>query len=57
MKDVKNIEESQAMIDELIGKNADDIISIKKLKNDNSDPIGTLEAKIDLIDEEIYQVC
>ena len=53
IKDVKNIVESQAMIDELIVKNADDIISIKKLKNDNSDAIKTLEAKIDLIDEEI----
>ena len=53
MKDVKNIVESQAMIDELIVKNADDIISINKLKNDNSDAIKTLEAKIDLIDEEI----
>ena len=53
IKDVKNIVESQAMIDELIVKNADDIISIKKLKNDNSDAIKTLEAKIDIIDDEI----
>ena len=46
IKQVENILESQAMIDELIVKNSDDIL-IKKRKETNSVPIKQLEEQIE----------
>ena len=53
--DVKNIVESQSLIDEIIMKNSDDILFIKKTKEENTASIKSLEAKIDTIDREIEQ--
>ena len=41
------------MIDALVVKNSDDIILIKKIRDDNSVAIKTLESKIDVINKEI----
>ena len=46
IKDVNNIIESQAMMDQLVVKNSDDIIAIRKRKDENQLAIKTLEAKI-----------
>lgn len=51
--DVKDILESQLMIDELIVKNSDEIGVIKKIKEDNASAIKVLESKIENIDKEI----
>ena len=51
--DVNEILESQVMIDALVVKNSDDIILIKKLRDENSVAIKTLESKIDDINKEI----
>ena len=48
--DVKNIVESQSLIDEIIMKNSDDILFIKKTKEENTASIKSLEAKNDTID-------
>ena len=53
--DVKNIVESQSLIDEIIAKNSDDILFIKKTKEENTISIKALEAKIDTTDREIEQ--
>ena len=45
MLEVKEILESQAIIDEIIVKNTDDIVLMKKMKQDNNDLIMTLEFK------------
>ena len=41
------------MIDEIIVKNSDDILILKKTKDKNSDAIKLLEARIDALDKEI----
>ena len=51
--DVDRILESQAMIDELLVKNCDDILRIKKMKEENADNIKVLDKKIDKIDKKI----
>ena len=51
--DVKDVLESQAVIDEIIVKNADDILVIKKTKDKNAIAIKTLEAKLETLDKEI----
>ena len=51
--DVNEILESQEMIDALVVKNSDDIILIKKLRDENSLAMKTLESKIDDINKEI----
>ena len=53
IKDVKSILESQAMIDQLVVKNSDDIIAIRKRKDENQLAIKTLEAKIEFMEKEI----
>ena len=53
IKDVNNLIESQGMIDQIVVKNSDDIMVIKKRKEDNSVAIKTLETKIDAIENEI----
>ena len=52
-KEVENILESQAMIDEIIVNNSDDILMIKKAKEENSIAIRQLERQIDKVDKEI----
>ena len=54
--DVKNILESQAMIDEIIVKNTDDIALMKKTKGENMSAIKLLESKIDYFDNEIAKI-
>lgn len=51
--EVKNIIESQSMIDEIIVKNTDDIAKIKKTKEENAVAIQCLETRIEKIDKEI----
>ena len=51
--DVKDVLESQAVIDEIIVKNSDDILAIKKTKDINAVAIKTLEAKLETLDKEI----
>ena len=51
--DVENIVESQAFIDEIIVKNSDDIIAMKRLKHENAESIKKLDTKIDDIDKEV----
>ena len=53
IKDVNYILESQAMIDRLVVKNSDDIIAIRKRKDENQLAIKTLEAKIEFMEKEI----
>ena len=53
IKDVNNIIESQAMMDQLVVKNSDDIIAIRKRKDENQLAIKTLEAKIEFMEKEI----
>ena len=50
--DVDRILESQAMIDELLFKTCDDILRIKKMKEENADNIKVLDKKIDKIDKK-----
>ena len=50
---VDNILESQAMIDEIVVKNSDAIIVLKKRKEDNAAAIKRLDTKIDNIDKEM----
>ena len=52
-KDVEDILESQEMIDKLIVKNSDDILLIKKAKDENAAAIRHLEMQIDKVDKEI----
>ena len=51
--EVGNILESQAMLDEIIVKNSDDILIIKKPKDANAVAIKLLVAKIDQFEHEI----
>ena len=51
--DVKDIIESRAMIDEIIVKNSDDILILKKTKEENLNTIKALETEIHLISQEI----
>ena len=53
IKDVNNIIENQAMMDQLVVKNSDDIIAIRKRKDENQLAIKTLEAKIEFMEKEI----
>ena len=52
-QEVKDIVESQNMIDEIIVKNTDDILILKKTKDTNSAAIRQLEARIDTLDKEM----
>ena len=47
---MRNIIESQAMIDGIIVNKSDDILAMKKTKADNAE---ILETKIDMINQEI----
>ena len=51
--EVKDIFESQAMLDEIIVNNSDDILVMKKSKQDNDVAIKKLDAKIDEINREL----
>ena len=53
MNEIQEILDSQAVIDEVIVKNSDDIANMKKSKDENGDLIKSLDAKIDLLDTEI----
>ena len=53
MNDLKDILESQAMIDEVLVKSSDDIALMKKMKQENRDALTLLELKIDILDKEI----
>ena len=53
IKDVNNMIESQTMIDQLLVKNSDDIVAIRKRKDDNLHAIKTLESKIEVMEKEI----
>ena len=53
IKDVKDIVESQAMIDQLLIKNSGDISLILKKKDDNAVAIENLEIKLDVIEKEL----
>ena len=44
--DVKEILASQAMIDEILVKNSDEIMALKKIKQENATTIQNLETKI-----------
>ena len=56
INDFNNILESQSMIDQLIVKNSDDIVLIKKTRRDNSSAIRDVESKIDTIEKEIQSI-
>ena len=53
MNEIQEILDSQAVIDEVIVKNSDDIANMKKSKDENGDLIKSLDSKIDSIDTEI----
>ena len=53
---VENILESQAMVDEIIVKNSDDIKVLMKTKEENAVHINILEGKIENIDKEIGRI-
>ena len=53
LMDLKNIVESQTMIDQLIAKNCDDIAIIKRIKEENEESIKCLESRIDKLNKEI----
>ena len=53
INDIQDILESQALIDEVIVKNSDDIAFMKKIKWENKDAIKSVESKIEKLDKEI----
>ena len=53
--EVVNILESQAMLDQIIVNNSDNILIIKKTKDANAAAIKHLETKIEQIDHEIEE--
>ena len=53
IEEIKDIIDSQTIIDELLVKNSNDIESMKKVKGDNDDAIKNLATKIEVLDEEI----
>ena len=53
---VENILESQAMVDEIIVKNSDDIKALMKTMGDNAVGIKNVEEKIEKIDKEIERL-
>ena len=54
--DVRELLDSQAMIDALIVKTSDDILAIKKAKKVNVAAIKTLDTKIEEMKKEIETV-
>ena len=54
--DVRELIDSQAMTDAIIVKTSDDILSIKKTKEENVAAIKMLDTKIDMIKKEIVTV-
>ena len=52
-EDIKKIIESQSMMDKIIVKNSDDILTMKRAKEDNAHAIKDLDTKIDMINNEI----
>ena len=55
INDLNDIIESQAMIDEVLVKNLDDIALMKKMKEENSDALKLLELKFEILDKEIVK--
>ena len=53
LNDLKDIIESQAVIDEVVVKTSDDIARMQKVKDENSRAINLLESKIETLDKEI----
>ena len=51
--EIKDILESQGMIDGIIVPNSDDILAMKKTKEENAVALRAVEAKIQIINEEI----
>ena len=52
ISEVNEIVDSQAILNEIVVKNFDYIVLIKKIKHENDDLIKTLEARIDILDKE-----
>ena len=52
-EEVENIIETQTMIDQIIVKNSDDILMIKKINEENAIAIKLMKNKINKIDKEI----
>ena len=55
LSDLKDIIETQAVIDEVVVKSSDDIALMQKVKNENSRAIRMLESKIETLDKEIQK--
>ena len=55
MKEIRNLIESQAIIDEIIVKNSDDIKLMLKVKNQNQNELNRLESQINALDQEIKE--
>jgi hypothetical protein len=53
--EVKEIFESHSIIDEIVVKNSDDIVLMKKIKQQNNDLIKNLEVKIDTLEKEMQK--
>ena len=54
--EVKEILDSQAIIDEIIVKNSDDILQIQKVKEENADMLKSLKDRIDILDDEAKEI-
>ena len=55
VKEIRNIIEGQALIDEIIVKNSDDIKLMLKVKNQNQNELNRLESQINALDQEIKE--
>ena len=53
LSDLKDIIETQAVIDEVVVKSSDDIALMQKVKDENSRAIKLLESRIETLDNEI----
>ena len=53
MKYLKDIRESQTIIDEVVVKTSDDVALLKKQKEENNDASKLLESKIETLNKEI----
>ena len=54
--EVKEILNSQAIIDKIIVKNSDDILQIQKVKEENADILKGLKERIDILDDEAKEI-
>ena len=56
LENLKDILNSQTMIDEIIVKNSDDILRMKRTKDENKVKLEVLESRINIADKEIAQI-